>query len=308
MSDPTTPGGGTSSFSAAKIPLLFGAVLALLAASVFNLVELGKLHKDLIVVREDASLARKEVAEAREQLSVEISRSHENATASTLTSKNRIDSLKAEIEAAKRLARSTGGDVQKAANRRVEELEAKQLKAEQELAQKTADLNDSLSQVRSGTDATRAKVDEVSKEVSEVKTSVNATKSDLEKTIEGLKSVKGDLGVQSGLIATNATELEALKEKGERTFLDFQLPKTKTTRRIGDLQIQLKAADPAKNRYTIVVIADDKSVEKRDKTINEPVQFQLATSPVPYEIVVNEVKKDMIVGYVSEPKARQGRK
>jgi hypothetical protein len=308
VSDPTTPGGGTSSFSAAKIPLLFGAVLALLAASVFNLVELGKLHKDLIVVREDASLARKEVAEAREQLSVEISRSHENATASTLTSKNRIDSLKAEIEAAKRLARSTGGDVQKAANRRVEELEAKQLKAEQELAQKTADLNDSLSQVRSGTDATRAKVDEVSKEVSEVKTSVNATKSDLEKTIEGLKSVKGDLGVQSGLIATNATELEALKEKGERTFLDFQLPKTKTTRRIGDLQIQLKAADPAKNRYTIVVIADDKSVEKRDKTINEPVQFQLATSPVPYEIVVNEVKKDMIVGYVSEPKARQGRK
>ena len=71
--------------------------------------------------------------------------------------------------------------------------------------------------------------------------------------------------------------------------------------------MRLKSADMKKNRYTIELIADDKLVEKKDKTINEPVQFMLSRATQPFEIVVNEVKKDMISGYIAAPKVQQSR-
>jgi len=50
------------------------------------------------------------------------------------------------------------------------------------------------------------------------------------------------------------------------------------------------------------VVADDKTTEKKDRTINEPVQFYVAKAKQPYEIVINQVKKDQIVGYLATPK------
>jgi len=122
-----------------------------------------------------------------------------------------------------------------------------------------------------------------------------------------LKATQGDLGVQSGLIATNGKELAALKALGERNYVEFKLAKTKGPQKVGDISVLLKKADPKTNRYTITVIADDKTVEKKDKTVNEPVQFMLAKASQPYELVVNDVKKDLISGYVAAPKVQQTR-
>jgi hypothetical protein len=83
---------------------------------------------------------------------------------------------------------------------------------------------------------------------------------------------------------------------------ELRLGKERAPRKIGNIQIRLKSADPKKNRYTVVVIADDKTVEKANRTVKEPVQFLLLGSTQPYELVVNDVKKDMIVGYLSAPK------
>lgn len=308
MSGPTTPNSGNSSFSAVTISVLIGAVVALLAASVLSFIQLGQIRRDLTLAREDASSARKEVAEAREQFARDISQFRESSVASNLTSQNTIDSLKAEIESARRQSRGVLGDAQKDATRKLAELEAKLVKAQQEQAQNVAAVTDAVSQVKSDNDATKASVGLVSKDLSDVKTSVVATKSELDKTIEALKTTKGDLGIQSGLIATNLTELAALRAQGERTYIEFQLQKDKAAQRVGDLLVRLKMADPKKNRYTIDVIADDKPVEKKDRTINEPVQFVLPGSPTPYELVVNQVSKDLIVGYISEPKVRAGRR
>ena len=77
--------------------------------------------------------------------------------------------------------------------------------------------------------------------------------------------------------------------------------------RIGDVLLQLKKADVKKNRYTVDVVADDKKVEKKDKGVNEPIQFYTSKARQPYEIVINEVKKDLIVGYLSTPKVQTGR-
>lgn len=149
---------------------------------------------------------------------------------------------------------------------------------------------------------TNSKWTGINTEVTGVKTEVAQTKSELDKTIGDLKSMRGDLGVQSGLIATNSKELAALRALGERDYVEFQLTKTKAPQRIGDVAVQLKKSDMKRNRYTIELVANDKRVEKRDRTVNEPVQFYTASARIPYELVVNEVRNDKIVGYLAAPK------
>jgi len=140
-----------------------------------------------------------------------------------------------------------------------------------------------------------------------VKTQVTATQEELQKTISDLKSARGDLGVQSGLIATNASELQALRRLGERNYFEFKLGKTKAPQRVGDVTLLLKSTDPKKNKYTVDVMADDKLTEKKDKNLNEPVQFYTSKAKQPYEIVVNSVQKNLIVGYLSTPKEQATR-
>jgi hypothetical protein len=140
-----------------------------------------------------------------------------------------------------------------------------------------------------------------------VKTQVASTQADLQKTIAQLKSVQGDLGVTSGLVATNGQELQALKRLGERNYFEFKLAKTKQPQRVGDITLLLKKTDPKKNKYTVDVMADDKLTTKQDRNINEPVQFYTSKAKQPYELVVNQVQKDQIVGYLATPKEQAAR-
>lgn len=130
---------------------------------------------------------------------------------------------------------------------------------------------------------------------------------DLESTGADVKRVEGDLNIVSSTVATNAKELAALKELGEHDYFEFALGKTKAPQKIGDLRLVLTKTDPKHNRYTVEVLADDKKVEKKDRTVNEPVQLYLSGSSQVYEIVVNQVKKNEVVGYVATPKVKLAR-
>jgi F0F1-type ATP synthase membrane subunit b/b' len=188
------------------------------------------------------------------------------------------------------------------------QVETQVLSKTQELAQKlSAEQKAQIAKVGGEVEqlkaTTETKLGAVSTEVGSVKSEVSQTKEQLQKTIAELKSVKGDLGVQSGLIATNATELAALKRLGERNYFEFDLKKTKTPQRIGgSVSLKLKNTDTKRNRYTLEVVADDKVTETKDRSLNEPVQFYVAKAKIPYEIVVNQVGKDRIVGYMATPK------
>jgi hypothetical protein len=101
--------------------------------------------------------------------------------------------------------------------------------------------------------------------------------------------------------------IAALRALGERNYFEFTLDRSKAPRKVGDIQLVLKKTDPKRSKYTLEVQADDKQVEKRDKTVNEPVQFYLAKARQPYEIVVNEVTNGQITGYLSTPKVHLAR-
>ncbi len=149
---------------------------------------------------------------------------------------------------------------------------------------------------------TTSKVGSLDGRVTTVKEEVDQTKAELEKTIADLSRVRGDLGVQSGLIATNGEELAALKRLGERNYYEFNMGKSRQPQKVGPIRIKLTGADRKRNRYSIDLWADDKKIEKRRKTLLEPVQFYVIGSRVPYELVVNKIDKDNIAGYLATPK------
>lgn len=146
------------------------------------------------------------------------------------------------------------------------------------------------------------KLGSLSGEVSDVKKVVGQTKTELETTIAALRSVRGDLGLQSGLIATSSKELQALRELGQRNYYDFTLTKAAQPQQVGDVRIKLKKTDVKRDRFTIEVWADDRKIEKKDKTLNEAIQFYVAQLRAPYEVVVNRIQKDQLIGYLSTPK------
>jgi hypothetical protein len=286
----TYTSGGTSTV---KIAILFGSVIALLAANVYLFLQIDHVRQDM--------------GKMREALQTEIANLREATSVTAQTNKRTTESLRDELETARRQAAMAVGQAKTDAEAKVADVQ-KRLEAEQKRAAAAqAAIKEEITEVKRESTETQAKIGAVNTEVGAVRSEVATTRSELEKTISDLKRVTGDLGVQSGLIATNSNELKALKALGERNIFEFNLKKTKDPVKVGDVAIHLKRTDDKRYRYTIDVFADDKRTEKKDKNINEPLQFYTSKARQPYEIVVNEVKKDQIVGYLSTPKVMASR-
>lgn len=157
---------------------------------------------------------------------------------------------------------------------------------------------------------TAAQVNAVSSEVSNVKTDVGGVKTDVAKTqtdlataISQLQSMRGDLTGQSTLIARNHDELVALQHKGDRNYYEFSLDKGRR-KPVGTISLELHKADPKHSRFTLYIFADDRRYEKKDRNVNEPLQFYSGKQPALYEIVINSISsKNRISGYLSTPKS-----
>jgi multidrug efflux pump subunit AcrA (membrane-fusion protein) len=206
--------------------------------------------------------------------------------------------LQKKLSATEEQIRSTSAQVdstQEALARRAGELQKQQRSVESKLSEESKKREAALGEVTSA-------VAGVKTDVGGVKSDVVATKSDLEATKARLESLKGDLGIQSGLIATTREDLELLKHKGDRNYYEFSLTKSKTPTPVSTVSLQLKKTDQKKGKYTLNVIADDRTIEKKDRNMNEPLQFYTGRDHQLYELVVFEVAKDKVSGYVSTPK------
>ncbi len=182
------------------------------------------------------------------------------------------------------------------------ELIASQIESRQ--SERAKQFTEELAKVRESSDTASTRINSISTEVGAVKTEVETAKSTLQEARTDLQRVRGDLGMMSGLIATNSKEIQLLRELGDRDIFEFTLVKSAGLQQVGDVRMMLKKADAGRNRYTIELLSDDKRIEKKDKSLNEPVQFYSSSrnAKQPYELVVNEVKKNTIVGYLARPK------
>ena len=271
------------------LPIAVLAVLAVLTGlTVYLFLEVRSLKADLAA---QTQLQEEQFA----QLEGAVNRTSREVDDSVQQLRSTVASAEKDLDAkARKVERRVLGRTQVLA-KKLDEQKAEHQSALTQVDGKVSE----LSRVATDTDS---KVGSLTGTVEGVQQDVAKNRQEIQQTLRELKTVRGDLGVQSGLIATNGTELNALRELGARNYYDFDITKTKQPQRVGAIQVRLKKADRKRNKYTIELWADDKRIEKKNKTLLEPVQFYVLGSRIPYEIVVQKLEKNHIVGYLATPK------
>jgi chromosome segregation ATPase len=274
------------------VPVLGAGLVAVAAFSLYQFSQVGDLRQQLGTTKAQTVALQNQIADQNNALSGTVSDLQSQLSS---TEEKTTQSIAKVQDSAKRHADVVAGNLEKT------------------LEEKNAALNDELAGVKNAAADTASqissKIDGVGASVDSVKTDLASTKQVVDKTASDLQRATGDMGVMSGLIATNGKEIQELRALGDRNIYEFTVTKKAGLQKVGDIQIRLTKVDDKHNRYTMVVMADDKLVEKKDRTTNEPVQFYAGTSArTPDEIVVNEVGKDTIKGYLATPKVNTARK
>ena len=147
--------------------------------------------------------------------------------------------------------------------------------------------------------ATKANVDDVNK----LNGDVNGVRTDLDATNNSIQMARSEIGT---LIARNHDEIDQLRRMGQRDYYEFTVTRKSGAERVGSIMVELKDINTKKNQYTINVLADDKSFEKKNRSVNEPIFFYTGGSKAALELVVNKVSKTTASGYLSVPKSAGG--
>jgi multidrug efflux pump subunit AcrA (membrane-fusion protein) len=196
-----------------------------------------------------------------------------------------LEAVRKEIDNASKRTGSTGRELKKA-RAMVEKLQVDQQQQADQLKQELA-----------------RKADQ--QQVGALSQDVSATRSDLDSTKKVLESTRADLGMARSefgtLIARNHDEIETLRKLGERDYFEFTLARN-TLARVAGVGLTLKKTNVKRHRFNFVLEADDMQIEKKDRTVNEPMFFYIGGSKRPYELVVNKVQSNQVTGYVSAPK------
>ncbi len=286
--------GPHKSHKTALVVLAAGLTIAL-AGDGYLLVRANRLNNDL--------------AQAQSGTQTQISKLNDATTTLLEQEKQRLQDLEQQMkQEVKGVSDSASVAIRRAraeAHKQGEDLSGKLSQQQQQVATQLSQIQDTTN---SKFTAVTTDVDGVKANVENVKTDVAAAQNEIQKTSTDLKRAMGDMGVMSGLIATNSKDLDTLRALGERNYFEFDINKKDAAKKVGDLMLTLKKADPKRSRFTLDVLADDRHVEKKDKTINEPVQLYVSGNMQPYEIVINQVTKDHVTGYLATPKVKMARR
>src|SRR5246500_5319168 len=166
-----------------------------------------------------------------------------------------------------------------------------------------AKLNDETTQKLTALDtsvkgelATKASSDDLKN----VDTKVGGVRTDLDTTRDDLKMARSEMGT---LIARNHDEIDQLRRLGEREYVEFTIAGKNKPQKVGNLTVELKGVNQKRNQYSVVMVVEDKRLEKKNRALNEPVFFYTSGTRLPEELGINKVSKDQVSGYVSIPKA-----
>jgi len=218
---------------------------------------------------------------------------------------SQITHLKTDIADAHEAVGSTKAELNKTAQR----IQAEGQKTKSELSQALATKADSTqvaAQVQAAKSDAESKIGQVNNEVGGVKTQVAAVKTDLDNTRRDLEGTQRQLvdvrDTLSAAVAKNSSELSQLRLKGERDYFEFTIPKKDEQLKVEDVRIVLTKADAKKGKFNLKILVDDSALEKKDRSINEPIQFLVGQNRIRYEVVINWVQKSKAGGYLSIPR------
>jgi len=260
--------------------LKFGLIFVILAALV-----IGEIYTLARISSVRTSWEAQQTA-AQQALSTQLEQRYSSQIAALQNSNaQQLEALRQELAAASKRTGSTGKELRRARTM-VEQLQSEQRqqadKLKSEIAQK----------------ADQQQVGALSQDVS-------ATRTDLENTKKVLDATRADLGMSRSelgtLIARNHDDIETLRKMGERDYFEFVLDKSQS-QHVAGVGLILKKTNVKRHRFNMALLADDMEIEKKDRTVNEPIFFYLRGSKRFYELVVNKVESRRVAGYISTPR------
>ena len=262
--------------SQSKFLLIFVVLAALVVGEIYSI---HKIHSTRDALEAQQAQTHKQLAaEFQDQLTSRLS-AIENSNA------QQFDALKAELDSAAKRLGATGGEL-KRSRAMVAQLQSEEHKQAEQLQQQLA-----------------LKADQ--QQVGALGQDVTAQRTDLDNTKKALDSVRSDLGMARSemgtLIARNHDDIEQLRKMGERDYYEFTASR-KAPAHVAGVGLTLTKTNVKRHQFNLALVVDDIRVEKKDRTINEPIFFYVSGSKRPYELVVNEVKSNEVKGYVSAPK------
>ncbi len=234
---------------------------------------------------------------------VQLIESAQKVGESSITSQ--LSNLKTELAGTQEAVGSTKAEIKKTTT----QIQAEGQRTKQELTKALAakaDTSHVEAQVQAAKSEADSKFSQVNTEVGGVKSEVSVVKTDLETTRRDLEGTQRQLvdvrDTLSAAVAKNSSELSQLRLKGERDYVEFTIQKKNELTKVEDIRIVLTKTDQKKGKFNLKIVVDDNQLEKKDRFINEPIQFLVGQNRVRYEIVINWVQKNQAGGYLSIPK------
>lgn len=209
-----------------------------------------------------------------------------------------LESLRQQIEEARKEA---AGRAQREARRHADQVA--QTFAQQQQRQQE-ELMGGIHDARSVADEANTEVKTVRNDLLGMKAEVEDTNAHLYETASLLDQTTDDISEISGQVTEHGSEIASLRRMTERDRVRFQLAKSKELQRVADIQLRLRDTDAKRNKFTIEILADDKTFVKKDRQVAEPVMFYMGETAQPYELVITKIEKDGVSGYLARPKVQ----
>jgi methyl-accepting chemotaxis protein len=279
------------SMSANWMPFFYAGLIILVCVAFYQGAQTQNLLRLVVSAQKDNAALRKNLSRSEQEFRESLVRFHTELAGlqeQLATTRQQADSSLEAAKAATVYADALGGKLDR--KRRDQEKRQQQLSAQ-------------LSKVEKSTDETSERLNGISNEVGGVRDTLASVRADATRNIDELQHARGDVSELQNGVATNSKQIQNLRELGGKQIVEFNLTKSAGLQRVGDIKVKLNRTDEKRNTFTLEIAADDKVVEKRDRTINEPVEFFVSSKPSqPYELVVNEVGKNTVKGYLATPK------
>ncbi len=209
-----------------------------------------------------------------------------------------LENLRQQIEDARKEA---AGRAQREASRRADQV-AKNLTQQQQRQQE--ELMGGIHDARSAADEANTGVQVVRNDLLGMKADVEDANAHLYETASLLDQTTDDVSEISGMVDDNRSEIASLRRLSERDHVRFRLTKSKQMQRVADIQLRLRDTDMKRNKFTVEILADDKTFVKKDRQAAEPVMFYMGETAQPYELVITKVEKNSVSGYLARPKVQ----
>jgi hypothetical protein len=254
---------------------IFGVLALLVVGEIISLSKVSSLNSSFQTEQTQLAQTRKDLSDQLASKVAEIESSDAQ----------QLEALRTELDKTAKGMGSTG--------RQLNNAKALVATLQQKTAQQAEELKQEISKK-----ADEEKVGALSQDLSGTKTDLSSTKQNVDTLTKDLGMARSELGT---LIARNHNDIDALRMMGERDYYEFTLNKGQK-QDVAGVGLILKKTNVKRSRFDLTLLADDMAIDKKSKTVNEPVAFYLVGSKRPYEVVVNRVVSNQVTGYISTPK------